>query len=142
MGSALYTGQVMAALAERLGATLPAATATPFGVSLEPAWGLYAAGQRVSAPGLDDCSPRLDCEVAAVGRRADRDGVWYLLRCIDRHGGHALVHEDDLKPMAADARPARGAVPGAATRLLPPAKAGMSSAVIRHAVARHAGAAR
>ena len=114
MDSPPYATQIMVALADRLRAAAPASTSTPFGVSLEPAWGVYAAGQRVSAPGLDDCSPRLECEVAAVGRRPDHPGVWYLLRCLDGHGGHALVHEGDLRPIGTKAcgdgarkRPAR-----------------------------------
>ena len=121
MGSPLYATQIMAALADRLHTAAPALTHTPFGVSLEPAWGIYAAGQRVSAPGLDDCSPRQECEVAAVGRRPDHPGVWYLLRCLDRHGGHALVQEDDLRPLG-DARVERAvASAGSRTRMVRPA---------------------
>ncbi|MCM5681515.1 hypothetical protein M8A51_18465 [Schlegelella sp. S2-27] len=89
--------QVMATLAARLQSAAPASLDTPFGVRLEPAHGIYAVDQRVSAPGLDACSPRVECKVAAVGLRSDHPGVWYLLRGVDPHGGHALVHESDLR---------------------------------------------
>jgi hypothetical protein len=141
MGSPMHTRQVMDVLADCLGAALPEATTTPFGVSLEPAWGLYAAGQQVSAPGLDECSPRLECEVAAVGRRTDHDGVWYLLRCLDRHGGHALVREDDLRPAAA-ARETSDALHGGRARPFRAQAVTWSSAVMRAPAARHAGARR
>ena len=100
MGKPQHVQQVMANLADRLGSTVAAPVDTPFGVRLEPVHGLYAVDQRVSAPGLDGCSPRIECRVAAVGWRIDHAGVWYLLRSVDPHGGHALVHESDLRPSA------------------------------------------
>ena len=128
MSTRLYASQVMAALADRLGTATRTTTRTPFGVPLQPAWGTYAVGQHVSAPGLDDCSPRLECEVMAVGRRPDQAGVWCLLRGLDRHGGFALVHQDDLRPvdearvashdaLATSLRPGRS--PGAAAVMRP-----------------------
>ena len=99
MSTRLYASQVMAALADRLGTATRTTTCTPFGVPLQPAWGRYAVGQHVSAPGVDECSPRLACEVIAVGRRPDHAGVWCLLRSLDRHGGFALVHEGDVRPL-------------------------------------------
>ena len=68
----------------------------PFGVALTPAWGRFLIGQLVLTPGIDECSPKVVAEVLRTGTRADRPGIWCLLRCQGQVLPSALIHEDAL----------------------------------------------
>lgn len=73
----------------------------PFGVELEMAWGRFAVGEFVLAPGIDDCSPKLVAEVLRTGTRADQPGIWCLLRHRGQALPSALIREDSLRAIAA-----------------------------------------
>jgi len=75
--------------------------AWPFGVELEMAWGRFAIGEFVLAPGIDDCSPKVVAEVLRTGTRADQPGIWCLLRYRGQVLPSALIREDSLTAVAA-----------------------------------------
>lgn len=75
--------------------------AWPFGVELEMAWGRFAVGEFVLAPGIDDCSPKVVAEVLRTGTRADQPGIWCLLRYRGQVLPSALIREDSLTAVAA-----------------------------------------
>lgn len=99
-----HAQSILALLAQRV---LPqnSKIATPFGVSLTPAQGRFAVGERVLAQGIDDCSALQLSAVMAVGTRSDHPGIWYLLRGL-RHGDTSLVRGDALRT-APERQPAR-----------------------------------
>lgn len=73
----------------------------PFSVELELAWGRFAVGEFVLAPGIDDCSPKAVAEVLRTGTRADQPGIWCLLRYRGQSLPGALIREDSLRAIAA-----------------------------------------
>lgn len=98
------TFAVLEALGERLKSARH--VLTTFGVMLTPQPGRFAIGQRVLAPGLDECTPRRPAEVLAVGARDDHPGVWCWVRERGLPGGESLVEEDALLSLEGPA-PAR-----------------------------------